>query len=114
MTGRAECEVIGRWRIVSSDLWDRDYLDLVDPASIDIGEGGRGELMFGVVTASLDLSYSRTIVFFTFEGCDEDNEVDRVGIGRTPRRRHAGNRDLVPPWRRRVLRAERGPSSTPC
>ncbi len=33
MTSPAECEVIGRWRIVSSDLWDRDYLDLLDPAS---------------------------------------------------------------------------------
>ena len=28
MSGPAGCEVIGRWRIVASDLWDRDYLDL--------------------------------------------------------------------------------------
>jgi hypothetical protein len=99
MTGPADCEVIGRWRIVSSDQWDRGYLDLVDPAFIDIGRSGRGELVFGAVTASLDLSYSRTIVFFTFEGCDEDNEVTGFGIGRAPRGRHARDRNLVPPWR---------------
>ncbi len=26
--------LIGEWRIVEADLWDRDYLDLVEPASI--------------------------------------------------------------------------------
>ena len=114
MTGRAECEVIGRWRVVSSDLWDRDYLDLVDPASIDIGEGGRGELVFGVVTASLDLSYSRTIVFFTFEGCDEDNEVTGSGSAELL---EDGTLELEISFHRgddAVLRAERDPSSTPC
>ena len=47
MTGPAGCEVIGRWRIVSSDVWERDYLDLVQPAFIPIGQDGRGELAFG-------------------------------------------------------------------
>ena len=79
MTRPADCEVIGRWRIVSSDLWERDYLDLVDPAFIDIGRSGRRRAGVGAVTASLDLSYSRTIVFFTFEGCDEDDEVTGSG-----------------------------------
>jgi len=76
VSAAAECEVVGRWRIVGSDLWDRDDLDLVDPALISIGRGGRGELAFGVVNASLDLAYSRTMVFFTFEGFDEGDEVD--------------------------------------
>lgn len=56
----AECEVVGRWRIVGSDVWDRAYLDLVDPAFISIGRGGRRELAFEVVNASIDLAYSRT------------------------------------------------------
>jgi hypothetical protein len=73
------CEVIGRWRIVGSDLWDRDYLDLLDPAFISIGRVGSGELAFGVVNAALNLSYSQTIVFFTFEGSDEDNEISGSG-----------------------------------
>ena len=32
MSSVADCRVIGRWRIVGSDVWDRDYLDLVEPA----------------------------------------------------------------------------------
>jgi hypothetical protein len=28
MTEPAACQVVGRWRIVEADLWDRDYLDL--------------------------------------------------------------------------------------
>jgi hypothetical protein len=34
MTGRATSPIIGKWRIVSSDMWDRDFLDLVEPACI--------------------------------------------------------------------------------
>ena len=79
MSGLADCQVIGRWRIVGSDTWDRDYLDLVEPAFINIDRGGRGELAFGVVNASLDLEYSRTMVFFTFEGFDEGDEVSGSG-----------------------------------
>ena len=34
---------IGRWRVVEMELWDRDVLDLVKPAFIEIGkEGGLG------------------------------------------------------------------------
>ncbi len=58
-----------------ADTWDRDYLDLVEPAFINIDPGGRGELAFGVVNAFLNLEYSQTVVFFTFEGSDEGDEV---------------------------------------
>jgi hypothetical protein len=84
----------------------------VAPASIDLGEGGRGELLFGVVTASPDLSYSRTTVFFTFEGCDEDNEVtgsaELLGGGTLEVKISFHHGDDA------TLRAERDPSSTPC
>jgi Transposase DDE domain len=59
----SSCEVIGRWRIVGTDMWDRDYLDLVDPAFISIGHHGQGELAFVAVNASLDLAYSCILVF---------------------------------------------------
>jgi len=76
--------VVGRWRIVGSDVWDCDHLDLENPAFINVGRGGRGELAFGVVNASLDLSYSRTIVFSTFEGLDEGDEVNGSGSADRP------------------------------
>ena len=40
------------WRIVEADLWDRDYLDLVEPACITFGEDGHGEIAFGALQAA--------------------------------------------------------------
>lgn len=68
MTAPMNCEVVGRWRIVEADLWDRDYLDLVEPAMMTIQADGHGEIAFGAMQASLDLEYSRSAVFFTWAG----------------------------------------------
>ncbi len=43
MTGQVDCAVIGKWRVVEADLWDRDYLDLVEPAHIAFEGNGHGE-----------------------------------------------------------------------
>jgi hypothetical protein len=71
--------LIGTWRIVEADLWDRDYLDLVEPASITIRADGHGEIAFGAMQASLDLEYSPSTVFFTWAGFDEMDEVSGSG-----------------------------------
>jgi hypothetical protein len=34
--------VAGRWRIVETELWDSDALNLVAPAFIEFGEEGLG------------------------------------------------------------------------
>jgi hypothetical protein len=73
------CRVIGRWRIVEADLWDRDYLDLVAPAAMTIRADGHGEIAFGAMQATLDLEYGRCIVFFTWAGFDEMDEVSGSG-----------------------------------
>ncbi len=114
MSGPADCQVIGRWRIVGSDLWDRVYLDLVEPAFINIDRGGRGELAFGVVNASLDLEYSRTIVCFTFHGFDEGDQVSGSGSAELL---EDGTLEIAISFHlgdEAVLRAEREGSSTPC
>src|SRR5215207_1657632 len=80
MSDPAECQIIGRWRILEADQCDREYLDLVEPAFIRFDRDGYGELAFGVVNAGLDLEYARTVVFFTFEGSDEG--MRSVGPGR--------------------------------
>lgn len=79
MTRPADCQVLGRWRIVEADLWDRDHLDLSGPAIMVIRADGRGEITFGAMQAGLDLEYGRTIVFFTWEGSDEMDEVRGTG-----------------------------------
>jgi hypothetical protein len=71
--------LIGRWRIVEADIWDRDYLDLVEPAYLTIGKTGRGEFAFGVVNAAMELEYSRSIVFFRWTGSDEGDEISGTG-----------------------------------
>jgi hypothetical protein len=73
------CRLVGRWRIVEADLWDRDYLDLVEPATMTIEADGHGEIAYGAMQASLDLEYSRTMVFFTWAGFDDMDEVNGSG-----------------------------------
>jgi hypothetical protein len=34
MSASANGKLVGRWRIVEADIWDRDYLDLCRPATM--------------------------------------------------------------------------------
>ena len=79
MTAPMDCRVIGRWRIVEAAGWDGDYLDLVAPATMTIGADGHGEIAYGAMQASLELEYSRSMVFFTWAGFDEMDEVSGSG-----------------------------------
>lgn len=79
MTAPMNCEIIGKWRIVEADLWDRDYLDLGQPAMLVIRADGYGEIAFGAMQATLDLEYGRSTIFFTWEGFDEMDEVRGSG-----------------------------------
>jgi len=79
MTAPMDCQLIGRWRIVEANLWDRDYLDLAEPAMMIIRADGHGEIAFGAMQASLDLEYSRSTVFFAWAGFDEMDEASGSG-----------------------------------
>jgi len=79
MSAPAGCKLIGRWRIVEADIWDRDHLDICGPATIAITDHGRGEITFGALQASLDIEYSRDSVGFTWEGFEEMDEVRGEG-----------------------------------
>ena len=114
MSSLADCQVIGRWRILESDVWDREYLDLVEPAFITIGRGGRGELAFGAVNASLDLEDSQTMVFFTFNGFDEGDEVSGSGSAELLEDSTLEIEIAFHLGDDAVLRAKREGSSTPC
>ena len=75
----ARCPLVGRWRIVEADLWGRDHLDLVAPAMLTIAADGHGEIAFGAMQAGLDLEYGRTMVYFSWAGFDEMDEVHGSG-----------------------------------
>jgi hypothetical protein len=79
MSGPASCEVIGCWRIVVSDLWDREYLDLAGPAYLQIGAEGWAEFSFGAVDATAKLEYGRRVIFFHWSGFDEGDAVGGDG-----------------------------------
>ena len=79
MTRELDCALIGKWRIIEADLWDRDYLDLVEPAHIMFDGNDRGEFAFGCVQGGFDCEYSRRIIFFTWQGFDEMDEVGGDG-----------------------------------
>lgn len=44
-----------------------------------IHEDGHGEIAFGAMQAGLDLEYSRSMVFFTWAGFEEMDEVNGSG-----------------------------------
>jgi hypothetical protein len=67
--------LIGKWRIVETDLWGKDYLDMLEPAFIAFKDDGRGEFRFGCVTAGLDCHYSSAAADFTWQGADEMDEA---------------------------------------
>jgi hypothetical protein len=65
----------GRWRIVETELWDSDALNLVAPAFIEFGEDGWGSFGFIAVQGELDcrevIRDGRPGVEFSWEGNDE-------------------------------------------
>jgi hypothetical protein len=79
VTAPMDCPLVGRWRIVEADLWDRDYLDLVAPATTAIDADGHGEIAYGAMQASFELEYSRSTVFFTWADFDEGDEITGSG-----------------------------------
>lgn len=114
MTAPMGCELIGRWRIVEADLWGRDHLDLVEPAMLVIEDDGHGEIAFGAMQAGLALEYGRSIVFFTWAGFDETDEVTGSGSAELL---DDGTLDIEFAYHlgdEAVLKAERATSSAAC
>ena len=114
MRAPMNCQLIGRWRIVEADLWDGDYLDLVEPATMTIRADGNGEIAFGAVQAGLDLEYSRSAVFFTWAGFDEMDEVAGSGSAEL---QDDGSLEIEFAYHlgdEAVLKAVRASSSTAC
>ena len=114
MTAPAGCQLIGRWWIVEADLWDRGYLNLSGPAMITIGADNNGEIAFGALQAGLDLSYSPSMVFFTWAGFDEIDEVSGDGSAEL---RDDGSIEITFAYHNgdeAILKAKRNHSSTAC
>jgi hypothetical protein len=75
---QANCRLIGRWRIVESDIWDRAHLDLSGPATLTITAQG-GDIALGALEAGLEVEYARDSIGFRWAGCEEGDEVEGEG-----------------------------------
>ena len=114
MTAPMDCRLVGRWRIVEADLWDRGYLDLVAAATMTIGADGHGEIAYGAMQASLELEYSHSMVFFTWAGFDEGDAITGSGSAEL---NDDGTIEIAFAYHlgdEAVLKAERMASSTAC
>ena len=106
--------LVGRWRILEADLWDRDYLDLCGPASLVVRANGDGEIVFGAMQASLDIDYGPDEIGFTWAGFDEMDEVSGSGSAEL---QDDGSIEIAFEYHlgdEAVLKAVREPSSTAC
>jgi hypothetical protein len=65
----------GRWRIVSMDEWDVDYVEEEGPAFIEFEADQMGEFRFGLTSGNIDFRITerggQPAVEWTWEGMDE-------------------------------------------
>jgi hypothetical protein len=73
----------GNWRIVHTELWDLEDLDLVTPATISLERNHDGHIAFIAVEAELDYRVVKRdglpAIEFSFDGFDEDHRVTGRG-----------------------------------
>ncbi len=78
--------VEGRWRIVETELWDREALDLVLPAHITLERNGMGEMQLIAIGASIDYRVEERggapVVEFSWLGFDEMDPTSGRGWAR--------------------------------
>jgi len=76
-------QISGRWRIEEMDLWDRDALDLVQPAFIEFGRDRSGSFGFIAVEGWLDCHEAQIDgkpgIEFSWQGYDDGDQVSGRG-----------------------------------
>lgn len=66
----------GKWRITSMALWERSFLDMLEPAYILLDGSDGGEFAFGCVTGQLHCRNTSAGVSFTWQGASGDGWVN--------------------------------------
>jgi hypothetical protein len=76
---------VGAWRILETELWTREDLDLVAPALLSLGRNRGGRIAFIAVEAQVDYRVvvrdGQPAIEFSFHGFDEGDEVTGRGWG---------------------------------
>jgi hypothetical protein len=75
--------LVGRWRIIETDLWDREAIELVGPGYLEFRQDGMGRFGFIAVEGWMDCRPVQTDsgpgVEFTWDGTDEGDRVSGRG-----------------------------------
>lgn len=79
MMAISEARLVGKWRIIHTEAWDRPHLDLAGPAFITIHADGRGEMAFGALEAAVDCGFTPSGIDFEWNGADEGDQVSGEG-----------------------------------
>jgi hypothetical protein len=70
---------IGRWRITEMELWDQEYVDLVEPGYFLFDDEDMGEFVFGTVSGFIDCRFNDegdlSRVEYSWEGTSETDPV---------------------------------------
>jgi hypothetical protein len=74
----ANCRLIGRGRIVQSDIWDHVHLDLFGPATLTITTQD-GDIALGALEAGLEVEYARDSIGFRWAGFGGGGQVEDEG-----------------------------------
>ena len=73
----------GRWRIVEMDVWDDEFLELVEQAHLTFKGAADGEIAFGALKGFLDVRYGAragaACAEFSWEGHDDDHPASGRG-----------------------------------
>jgi hypothetical protein len=71
------------WRIVETELWDLDDLDVMEPAHLTLKPNGHGSLALLAIEAILDYRVVQReglpSIEFSFEGSDEGDQISGRG-----------------------------------
>jgi hypothetical protein len=63
--------LIGKWRITDMELWDAEFIDMLEPAYVQFDADGGGQFVFGAVQGQLDCRDNGASLRFTWVGNDE-------------------------------------------
>jgi hypothetical protein len=69
----------GRWRIIETELWDREALDTMVPANMTFAASGRATFEMICIVGEMDCEFSADRVDFTWAGNDEMHQASGRG-----------------------------------
>lgn len=72
-------EYIGWWHLTESQVWDTKALDLLGPALLSIGSSYGDRLRMLAIVASVNCTFVRNGISFTFEGHSEYDPISGSG-----------------------------------